>query len=881
MKPQPPKAGSPRRPSASGDMPGHDSHSSSLALEVGQDVRVRRNFKFTSGRGVLAGTRARITNVTGDVVELRVGSFIFDFDEGDLSPMPGAGAPLDTFEVGSRVVVRRTVRFESGNGVMEGSPGVVQGPGEHPGTIEVRTDSLCFDCPRQDIDADLRSPRRASTRRFSEVRMLPTTAKYSTGDSVLIARSSGTWTPATIRLCDDDRKVYAVEFAEDGGVTQKEIAYEHARWHLRPGHEHDPDVAAGAKSRRRSSDVGCFAQLPRSLPSAHAGAIAELAEWIAKQPADRLERPPADVVAEWARMHAAAGTSSPGNGQKPQRLPPVSSDRPTRPATTGDARKRVQEWLAPTAARILRQALGDDSVCALEGLIQHLLQLAGSGAASLPRRLDGPQPSRRIFSQIRDWARWQDHLRGPCPGAVTDSMRTSHYRDRERTGSPQPPRPGSRSPSPSPTDRRGYSTSPPRRLGSAPDLPAMRSRQAAQEPLGKPGVDKPGVDKPSVGQLSVEPPATKEASPALLQHRASTVIQRGWRRTRVRRKTLTGTGPQVAAVQARLGEASGTVKRMDELRAEERRLSMIGSPSDEELAQLDQVRRSYDGLKYDIVELLSEVPDGATVTPSAELGEDLKQLLLAVCREGDQRDGSAELVEALLTRVSTDFRSVIDSENLLVDQCPDGNVRFLKALLDYPSQGTYDVVELVGAACFSQTARIPLVATVLSCEHVDIQSAMEDVQPILQEFFEDIASKKKLIPSEERSGRHPLLHQMLCDDRISLDLTREDAYGHTVFTRCCYDGDLLLLSMLKEHAMSTVQPTKALPDGTSALLQSIIRGHTGMVKELVRIPGCDLDQEFDSGTALGVAEALKRKEVVTVLRRAGASVSTFREPTDS
>eukprot|EP01062_Namystynia_karyoxenos_P017747 TRINITY_DN16566_c0_g1_i1.p1 TRINITY_DN16566_c0_g1~~TRINITY_DN16566_c0_g1_i1.p1 ORF type:complete len:957 (+),score=192.66 TRINITY_DN16566_c0_g1_i1:108-2978(+) len=918
-------------------------------VRAGQEVQLLRNITFSSGRGVLGGSLCRVTAVSGDIASLRLGGQTFDFDATDLrhpkghaNLLPGAdpvSADTNRFAAGDRAEVCRTVRFEGGKGVLAHSLGTVQGPGARPDSYEVRVDPVLFDCSVNAV-APVSPPALTQGQpaapagplcgggqpHFSGMRGLPPQSAhpetvYGVGEEVFVARSGGGWTPGVLHGCDEERKQYIISFVDGaGGNSHKHVPFDHARWHLRPGCLKVQDLDDSKLERPpplARTRPGGGPSSAAKLPGEYASAVQRLSEWLAAQPlppAGQRRRPPAEAVAEWART---AGAAALGHTRPPQ--------------APGSANS---QWLQPAARGTLAAAIGPDGVDAVEDLLSHLAQQRcvssrrqGPAATTAPpppgpKGLQAPPPPpQRVYSVIRDWARWRDRCasggyRSPVreshsvhsqrtPGhSPTDKQRDSQPREapdsslsasqpREAPDSLSPPQPSPRSASRSASapdlSRRRHSPAPAAQVSPSDSVPPAGQRTGdvtltVTPPKLDEADDDVGSDHARLPRYSTAPPfAIAAVSPRrqALQQRASFMIQHLWRRHRRRvrlQRVQKESEPRTPTAFGQWALVEQRIDRMVELQAAVRQLSAIGSPSDADLQQLERTRHQYDSCKYDISAALRDgIPDGAQVTPPEGLAAKLEALLPEVCHGGDQREGSAELLRELLQRVACDWAAVIARDGLLPEQCADGNVVFLAILLDHTGGGQdcCDVPELLAAACFSQTARIPLTAAVL--DRVDITPFADEVTGFLQDFFEDISSLKKLIPSEDCEGRHPLLRRLLTEHRQLLDLSREDHAGHTVFTRCCRDGDLLLLDLLGSNAPDTIKPTEPLADGTSGLIQAVIGGHAAMVRELCKAAGAEVDREAATGTALGVAEALQRKECIAALRAAGACSSVFHE----
>eukprot|EP01062_Namystynia_karyoxenos_P017122 TRINITY_DN1628_c11_g1_i1.p1 TRINITY_DN1628_c11_g1~~TRINITY_DN1628_c11_g1_i1.p1 ORF type:complete len:1232 (+),score=435.44 TRINITY_DN1628_c11_g1_i1:62-3757(+) len=318
----------------------------------------------------------------------------------------------------------------------------------------------------------------------------------------------------------------------------------------------------------------------------------------------------------------------------------------------------------------------------------------------------------------------------------------------------------------------------------------------------------------------------------------------------------------VAYLANELLEIQGVIKNLSEM----------GSPSDEDLAALEEAWQEYKDRKLAVAELLRErLPAHRKMPPHDGSETSMQDLLSTLCREGDQRPGSVELVAALLDRVDLDFGEVIERDQLIAQQCADGNRVFLRMLLEYPgSAGRYGKADVVGAACFSQTARIPLVAIVLPRVGMDADTA-EELSDIMQDFVFDICYARSAIPKEDRSGRLELVRALLTHDLIRIAPNAEAPAGGTLFSRACLDGDMELMKLLIEVLPpDATDATHVLEDSTTPLLQAVISKNLGAVNLALSRPGARRAVELpdaEGNTPVSMAQLMQRQDIVDALTR--------------
>eukprot|EP01064_Diplonema_japonicum_P008740 TRINITY_DN1613_c0_g1_i1.p1 TRINITY_DN1613_c0_g1~~TRINITY_DN1613_c0_g1_i1.p1 ORF type:complete len:566 (+),score=101.48 TRINITY_DN1613_c0_g1_i1:2433-4130(+) len=300
--------------------------------------------------------------------------------------------------------------------------------------------------------------------------------------------------------------------------------------------------------------------------------------------------------------------------------------------------------------------------------------------------------------------------------------------------------------------------------------------------------------------------------------------------------------------------------------------SQIGSPSDKDLELRAQKLQQRGELKDKVVTELDTIE--GKERPPEDMVPMLRSLLSTTCREGDQESVNSALVRGLIGKVDAGFAEVIQSEGLLIDQCTDGNIEFFKALLSCEGvHGAYDPVEVIAAAVYSPSARVPLVIVVL--DSVEYRDVIDDVQPYFNELFTSLTTESQRKNKEDTTRLYELLETLVTHDVIKIDLPATDTSEMNVFSRCCASGDMKLLDMLSKRAPHIILPTDELADGTTPLIQAIIKDKGDIVKRLIAFPKCEIDKESKLGTALGLADAMKRTEIETILREAGATASKF------
>lgn len=190
---------------------------------------------------------------------------------------------------------------------------------------------------------------------------------------------------------------------------------------------------------------------------------------------------------------------------------------------------------------------------------------------------------------------------------------------------------------------------------------------------------------------------------------------------------------------------------------------------------------------------------------------------------------------------------------------------------------------MVSAACFSQTARIPLTAIVLDRITLDDETAA-DLSPTLLEFIFDICNKKNAVPKEDRTGRDELVRLLLTTpsplpgnprlefDHVEIDAKgierpTEGSSGGTLFSKACYDGDIALLRIFVELLPAlAVAPSQVLSDGTTPLHMAVFSKNVDVVRFAAQLPGADAEKKDNDGnTPVSIAQLMQNAEMQAVL----------------
>ena len=121
-------------------------------------------------------------------------------------------------------------------------------------------------------------------------------------------------------------------------------------------------------------------------------------------------------------------------------------------------------------------------------------------------------------------------------------------------------------------------------------------------------------------------------------------------------------------------EIESKMEELVELQARNTELGMIGSPDDDELAQLNECRENVKECKEQLAEYIEQM-EGCELSESGV--EAMENLLINCCTHGDD---DINVVNAILTYWSHDCADILNNEGLLSLACADGNEEVTHAL---------------------------------------------------------------------------------------------------------------------------------------------------------------------------------------------------------
>ena len=297
-----------------------------------------------------------------------------------------------------------------------------------------------------------------------------------------------------------------------------------------------------------------------------------------------------------------------------------------------------------------------------------------------------------------------------------------------------------------------------------------------------------------------------------------------------------------------------------------RSIKEMGSFTDEDNAKIQAGEAAIVEAKEKCAKALSKV--GHPLVPAADQVEALQDFFENLITETDNAPGNLALAQQFLKVVKLDYGTLCEDRGLLAIAAGDGSLGYMQALLDTP-EVRCDTVDVVSSCMFNQQFRIPATALALKfADRLKLDEYCDDLQDMWTEFFADITSSKRAIAREDRNGRIQLIRAMVSYNGIPIDQTTEGPDNQTVFSRAAHEGDTELMKVLLKSGQIDVNRVQS--DSTTALIQAVFSGKVDAVQCLAD-HGVDPSHKSDDGTALAIAESLKRSpEIIKILKGMGA-----------
>jgi hypothetical protein len=396
-----------------------------------------------------------------------------------------------------------------------------------------------------------------------------------------------------------------------------------------------------------------------------------------------------------------------------------------------------------------------------------------------------------------------------------------------------------------------------------PNSPVEPAPGQASVPISVPVVP-PLAAQPSLDQL----PPSGANSPKASSRRESVLVP-----------SPKGSAPEVPALPLVADKPEN--KLMTEIVTEiQNRKSLIrtlcekGSPSDEDLARIEREKQSLFTYKQQSAKKMLALTEA--VIPTADQHNAFTEFLEQLIYESDSIPGNAELFRAFLSRVAMDYPTILDERGLVAVSACDGSMEYLRTMMAIP-QIRFDIMDLLSSCFFNQTLRIPLALEILKHhpQVFDLATVADELQPTWQEFFEDVASTKRAMPREDRTGRLQLVERMLSlKDVVPLDIESDGNDGRSILIRAAAEGDLEVMTLLLQHCevQNVNEPKLA---GLTVFLAAVIGNNLEVIKLLQgKFPTLDLQVVSENGNAMDLATSLGRdKKIVDWLKANGVKAT--------
>jgi hypothetical protein len=307
-------------------------------------------------------------------------------------------------------------------------------------------------------------------------------------------------------------------------------------------------------------------------------------------------------------------------------------------------------------------------------------------------------------------------------------------------------------------------------------------------------------------------------------------------------------GGSIAAVVKTL------LKREDEIRT----LGEKGSPSDEDLRNLEKAKVAYSKEKLAAAKQIQTMGDAALRVSNDSDKDEVIRLVSALVAGGDFTEGNAPLVKSIVEKVDIGWPDVINDQAFAVTAANDGCADYLETFLNVPDI-ELDTVEVMSSAMWGQTKRIPTTLMMLKYESVlNLSTYADDLEDVWNDFFATICSDAKPNAKEVRTGRIDLIKKMLAMQSMPLKVDYIGEDGQTPLMRAAKEGDMEVLKLLLADSRCNVNAVSEGGPKMSALIMATLGNKVEAVKFLLTQKGIDPSHMSSEGTALFLARSMHR-----------------------
>jgi ankyrin repeat protein len=265
-----------------------------------------------------------------------------------------------------------------------------------------------------------------------------------------------------------------------------------------------------------------------------------------------------------------------------------------------------------------------------------------------------------------------------------------------------------------------------------------------------------------------------------------------------------------------------------------------------------------------------------SIVISKDAAVDVTEVLDRLFTEGDRVPSNVGLVRSIILNVrppTYDLPSQAVANEWLVVCAKNGSDVFLGLLLNVAADVPLEQMRNVIVASSRHENRLKLVTQLLA--HARCwRGHRTELKDLWQTYFENVGYASESFESERAADRVAVLQQFLQHRDITIDVSSEAEDGHTVFSRACAYGDLLLVQFLLEQRIVS-DPNVKLSDGTTPLVQAVCENHVQVVEYLLQCKAVKPELDVKgSGTALDIAEKLKRHPRIIEALRAAFGIPT-------
>ena len=297
---------------------------------------------------------------------------------------------------------------------------------------------------------------------------------------------------------------------------------------------------------------------------------------------------------------------------------------------------------------------------------------------------------------------------------------------------------------------------------------------------------------------------------------------------------------------------------------------------DAQFQRIAESRRMLEHAKQKAAQAICAIGERISVE-AFEIKRQCIQLVDDIFAETDHRPGNSQLLAALSRIHSVEMPTSVITRGWLLQCARDGSADYMNLFLGMPevveTLQEFESLQALMIACSKNNSYRPRLFSVLLARAKSIKGFAihkKNLAMAWQQAFELIAAKPKSDADESNVGRIEALEKMISEPLCAINFMRESSTDNqTVFSRLARDGEVQLLhKIISETAAGAVDINKVQPDGSTALMQAVVRNEVKVVAFLLKQKNIDLWKTHPThGNAVEIAIKMQKDpRIINMLR---------------